>query len=201
VNLGTISRKQLAILALCLPLLIFRVVTSLRDNSPAPVIASADSVPIAEHRLDRLRQLAATVQGKEAVLKQAQAELAKRETGILKADTAAQAGAQLLDVIRRVGMANGIDVRGAEEVNRITPLANDYGAVSVAVNFTCAIEQLVNFLSALADEPQILATTEINISGGNDKNKNVQVRLGLSGVVPKKLVPARRGPLGGGFAF
>lgn len=192
-NVGSISRKQLAILVLGLALLVVRIVTLLRDNSPAPVIASADSAPIAEHRLERLRQLAATVQGKETVLKQAQAELHTREAGILKADTAAQAGAQLLDVIRRVGMANGIDVRGAEEVNRIKPLANDYGEVSVAVNFTCAIEELVNFLAAIGDEPQILATNEINISGGNDKNKNVQVRLSLSGVVLKKLVPQKRG--------
>jgi hypothetical protein len=191
VNVGPISRKQLAILVLGIALLVVRVVTLLRDNSPAPVIASADSIPIAEHRLERLRQLAATVPGKEVVLKQAQAELRTREAGILKADTAAQAGAQLLDVIRRVGMANGIDVRGAEEVNRIKPLANNYGEVSVAVNFTCGIEQLVNFLAALADEPQILATNEINVSGGNDKNKNVQVRLSLSGVVPKKLVPEK----------
>ena len=190
-NAGTLDRKKLAVLVLGLALLVIRVVTLLRDNSPAPVVASADSIPIAEHRLERLRQLAATVQGKEVVLKQAQAELSTREAGILKADTAAQAGAQLLDVIRRVGMANGIDVRGAEEVNRIKPLASDYGEVSVAVNFTCAIEQLVNFLAALADEPQILATNEINVSGGNDKNKNVQVRLSLSGVTPKKLVPKR----------
>jgi Tfp pilus assembly protein PilO len=193
VNVGALDRKKLAILVLGLVLLVIRVVTLLRDNSPAPVVASADSTPIAEHRLERLRQMAATVQGKEAVLKQEQSELRKREAGILKADTAAQAGAQLLDVIRRVGMTNGIDVRGAEEVNRIKPLANDYGEVSVAVNFTCGIEQLVNFLAALADEPQILATNEINISGGNDKNKNVQVRLSLSGVVPKKLVPEKRG--------
>jgi Type II secretion system (T2SS), protein M subtype b len=119
------------------------------------------------------------------------AELSTRESGILKADTSAQAGAQLLDVIRRVAMTNGIDVRGAEDVNRIKALANDYGEVSVTVTFTCAIEQLVNFLAAMANEPQILATNEINVSGGNDKNKNVQVRLSLSGVVPKKLVPKR----------
>jgi hypothetical protein len=189
VNVGTLDRKKLALLVLGVALLVIRVVTLLRDTSAAPVVASADSIPIAEHRLERLRQLAATVKGKAAVLKQAQAELQTREAGILKADTAAQAGAQLLDIIRRVGMADGVDVRGAEEVNRIKPLANDYGEVSVAVNFICGIEQLVNFLSALADEPQILATNEINISGGNDKNKNVQVRLSLSGVVPKKLVP------------
>ncbi len=189
--LGTLDRKKLAILALGVALIALRLATLSRD-APAPVVTQSESIPIAEHRLERMRQLAATVPGKEAVLKRAQAELNTREAGILKADTAAQAGAHLLDVIRQVAMTNGIDARGAEEVNRIKPLANDYGEVSVTVTFTCGIEQLVNFLAAMANEPQILATNEINISGGNDKNKNVQVRLSLSGVVPKKLVPARR---------
>jgi len=190
--LGTLDRKKLVILVIGIALLIIRMVTLFRD-SPAPVVTSAESIPVAERRLERMRQLAATVPGKEAVLKKALADLSARETGVLKADTPAQAGAQLLDIIRRVAMANGIDVRGAEEVARIKPLANDYGEVSVTVPFTCAIEQLVNFLAALANEPQILATSEINISGGNDKNKNVQVRLSLSGVVPKNLLPAKRG--------
>jgi hypothetical protein len=190
-SLGT-DRKKLAILAIGLVLLVVRLVTLFRD-SPAPVVTSMESIPVAERRLEHMRQLVSTVPGKEAVLQKARTELAAREAGILKPDTAAQAGAQLLDVIRRVAMANGIDARGAEEVNRIRPLANDYGEVSVTVAFTCGIEQLVNFLASLANEPQILATNEINISGGNDKNKNVQVRLSLSGVVPKKLVPEKRG--------
>jgi hypothetical protein len=192
--MGTPDPKKLAILLVGVALLVFRLATLFRDT-PAPVVASAESIPMAERRLERMRKLAATVPGEEAVLKQARAELAAREAGILKADTAAQAGAQLLDVIRRAAMANGIDARGAEEVNRVKPLANDYGEVSVTVTFTSGIEQLVNFLAGLANEPQILATNEINVSGGNDKNKNVQVRLSLSGVVPKKLVPERKGAL------
>jgi hypothetical protein len=51
----------------------------------------------------------------------------------------------------------------------------------------------VNFLAALANEPEILATNEIQVSGGNDKKKNVQVRLSLSAVVPRKLVPEKKG--------
>ena len=187
---GALDRRTLAMLLGGVAIiLILRF--GVYSDTPAPVVASSDSVPVAERRLERLRELAATVPGKETVLKQARAELAAREAGILKADTAAQAQAQLLDVIRQIASSNGIDARGAEEL-RVTPLANDYGEVSVAVTFSCAIEQLVNFLSALANEPQILATKEITVSGGNDKKKNVQVRLSLSGVVPKKLVPEKR---------
>jgi len=137
--IGTLDRKKLAVLLAGVALLAIRLVMVFRD-APAPVVASAESIPIAERRLERMRQLAATVPGKEEVLKRAQAELSAREAGILKADTAAQAGAQLLDVIRRAALANGIDARGAEEVNRVKPLANNYGEVSVTVTFTCRIE-------------------------------------------------------------
>jgi type II secretory pathway component PulM len=191
-TLGALDRRTVGILVggvLAVLILRFGVY---RDAPPA-VVAPEESIPAAEHRLERVRQLAATVSGKQAVLQQAQDELRKRETGILRADTAAQAGAQLLDVIRKAAIANGIDARGAEEVNRVKPLANDYGEVSVTVTFACGIEQLVNFLAALTNEPEILATNEINISGGADRNKIVQVRLSLSGVVPKKLVPEKKG--------
>ena len=190
-EIGTLDLRKLFVLVVGLVLLAIVVVRQTRDSSSAPVVAAADSIPLAERRLERLRQLAATVPGKETVLQQARAELQTREAGILKADTAPQAEAQLMDVIRRIAAANGIDARGAEEL-RVRPLANDYGEVLVAVTFTCGIEQLVNFLAALANESQLIATDEINISGGTDKKKAVQVRLSLSGVVPKKLIPAKR---------
>lgn len=190
VEIGTLDRGKLAVLVAGLVLLGIVLVSQSRDSAVAPVVAAADSIPLAERRLERLRLLAATVPGKETVFQQARAEVQSREAGILKADTAPQAQAQLMDVIRRVAMANGIDARGAEEL-RVRPLANDYGEVLVAVTFTCGIEQLVNFLAALANEPQIIATDEINVTGGNDKKKFVQVRLSLSGVVPKSLIPKK----------
>ena len=45
----------------------------------------------------------------------------------------------------------------------------------------------VNLLAGLANEPELLSTNQIQITGGADKNKTIQVRLTLSGVVPKKL--------------
>ena len=66
------------------------------------------------------------------------------------------------------------------------------GEIGQTVAFTCGIEQLVNLLAALANEPQqILATKEISVVGGNDKKKNVQVKLTVSALVPRKLIPKR----------
>jgi hypothetical protein len=193
VNLGTLDRRALLMLLgglLAIAILRFGVY----GGHPAAVVAASDSIPLAEKRLARLREVAATVPGKETVLKAATAELQTREKGMLKADTVPQAEARLQEVIRSVGTANGIDARGMED-QRFKPMGSDYAEVSVTVSFVCGIEQLVNFMAALANEPELLATNSIQITGGNDKKKNIQVRLSLSGVVPKKLLPEKKGPV------
>ncbi len=164
-----------------------------RDEQPG-VVAATTSVPAAEKRLVRLRQAASSVHGKEQLLERAAAELGAREKGMIVADTAAQAQAQVLETLRRVGKTSGIDVRGAEEL-KIRPLADDYGEVLVAVAFNCRIDQLVNFLADLANETQLLATNEMRIASANAKDKSIAVRLGVSGVVSRKLVPAKKGPV------
>ena len=161
-------------------------------DSGGAVVAATESIPQAEQRLERLRKMAATTPGKEELLKKVSADLKIRETGILQAETASQAQGQLLDIIHRIATQNGFDARGAEELREPRPLGNDYGVITVAESFTCGIDQLVDFLADLSREPLIVATDEIHISGGNDKKKNLQVRLSLSGVVPRKLVPVRR---------
>jgi hypothetical protein len=156
------------------------------------VVTAIDSIPMAEKRLARLRQLAASVPGKQAVLKTITAEAQLREKGILQAPTAQQAQAHLLETIRRVGKGEGIEVRGGE-FPELRPLGDEYGEASVAVNFECRIEELVNFLAALTKEPELLATNEIRIASANPKEKTVSVRLTLAGVVPRNLVPVKRG--------
>ena len=71
-------------------------------------------------------------------------------------------------------------------------LGKDYGQVSVGQNFTCGIDQLVNFLSAIANEPEILATDTIIVAPVRNKNKDITVRLTLSGVIAKNLVPQKK---------
>ena len=143
-TVGTLDRRLIFLLLGAL-LLIAVLRFGVYGDRQTAVVAPSESIPAAENRLERLRRIAATVPGKEAVLKQASAELETREKGILKADTAAQAQAQLLNVIHTVAAANGIDARGAEGFPAPKPLAADYGEVSVAVTFTCGIDQFVNF--------------------------------------------------------
>ena len=184
-SFGTLDRKT-AILWISgvAVILIFRFFV-LADRSPA-VVAASESAPMAEKRLARLRQIAATVPGKEALMKQASGELESREKGMLKAETSAQAQAQLQELLHKVGAANQIDIRGIEDM-RVKLLGTDYGEASVTVRFTCLIEQLVNLLAALATQPELISTNQIQITGNADKNKVIQVRLTLSGVVSRKL--------------
>jgi hypothetical protein len=189
---GTLDRRSIIVLALGVALVMVVRFVVLADKQPA-VVPVSDSIPLAEQRLARLREIAATVPGKRKAAQQAAAELAVREKGMILADTAAQAQAQLLEIIRRTGKDEGIDVRGAEEM-KVRPLADDYGEVVVAVSFICRIDQLVNFMAALANRPELLATSDIRVATSNAKEKTVSVRLGLSGVVPRKLVPEKKGP-------
>jgi Type II secretion system (T2SS), protein M subtype b len=189
-NFGTLDRKTAILWISAVAAIVFVRFFVLADRSPE-VVAASESAPMAEKRLERLRQIAATVPGKEVLMKQASGELESREKGILRAETSAQAQAQLQELLHRVGAANGIDIRGIEDM-RVKLLGADYGEASVTVRFTCLIEQLVNLLAALATQPELISTNQILITGSADKNKIIQVRLTLSGVVSRKLAQEKK---------
>lgn len=183
-------RRALTMLAVGVPIaLIANFLVTRGTDAP---VASSDSVPVAENRLARLRQIAATVPGKEAVLKQVSAELAMRERGIIVTDTAPQAQARLLEIARRIGKTEGMDIRGGD-FGAPKLLGSDYGEVSVGVAFECRIEQFINFLAALSREADLIAPSDIRINTADVKEKTVNVRMTLSGVVPRKIVPVKKG--------
>ena len=187
------KRDQRALLLLAAAAVVMLLLKLSTRSGPEVAEAATDSVEMAEKKLARLRQLAATVPGKEALLKQANEQLAAREAGIIQAQTAQQAQAQLLQVIRELGKKEGFDARGGE-FGPVSPLGADYGEVSVAVAFECGIDHFVNFLAALTSEKALLASSEMRISAANPKEKTVTVRLTLSGVIPRHLVPEKKGP-------
>lgn len=165
-------------------------------DSPAAgeVDAPRESISSAEKRLDRMRKLAAQVPGREEIYKQVSAQLAAREKRILQADTAAQAQAQLLQTVRRVahGQSPAVEIR-ASEFGNVRPLGDNYGEVPVTVTIECGIEQLLNIVTELTTQPEITAVSEMRIYSANQKQKTTNVRLSVSAVVPKRLVPEKKG--------
>jgi len=166
----------------------------LPGEAPAPVVAVTGDIPATERRLARLRELAASVPGKQEVLKTVTAELEAREKAVIRADTAAQAQARVLEIVRRAAKAlpAPIEVRSTE-LGQIRPFSDDYGEALVSVSFECRIEELVNLLAEITAQPELVALSELRVGSGNPKQKTVSVRVTVSGIVPRNLVPAKKG--------
>ena len=192
------QRDRRALLILLSSLIVGAVYEFWPVSAPAPVAVSAgESVAQSEQRLARMRELAATVSAKEGVLKQVQAELAQREQGVLQADTAPQAQAQMIQLVRRLALAEmpPVEIRSTE-IGLVTPLGDAYGAANVSFQFDCGIEQLVNLLAALGSQNELVAPSDLRVTSANPKDKMVGVRLTITGVVPAKLLPAHPGRKG-----
>ena len=187
-------RDKKALTGLAVVGLILLIVNYTVPKDPALVAASsgsADSVELAQQRAAGLRQIGALVPAREAVMKQVSSDLADREKSLISGDTAAQAQAAVQEVAVRVGKGNQIDIRGGDFPAPKT--FDDYGMVYTTVTFECHIEQLVNFLADLSHQPELVIPSEERITAGQQKQKLVNVRMILAGVVPKKLIPEKKG--------
>ncbi len=160
----------------------------------AKITAPVESVDRAEKHLAMLRRQAAKLPGKEAVLNQVSLELAQREKGLVPGDTAEQAQAQLLEIVKRVAQQQlpPLDV-GQVELGRPRPFGTAYGQVNVSITVTCRIDELVNYLTGLSAQPELIATEEIRFGTAHPKQKTMPVRLTISGLVARRLVPVRKG--------
>jgi hypothetical protein len=157
---------------------------------------SMQSMEQAEARLARLRDIAASVPAKETVLKSVAAELATRENGLIQADTAQQAQALLIQMIRQLALSEAVPVEiRSTEIGAVVPYGDAYGAVSIAVQMECRVEQLINLLAAVGSRPELVAPSELRVSSSSPKEKTLGVRLTLTALVPRKLVPEKKGAL------
>ena len=184
------DQKALGILAAAVALWALLQFVVLPDKStPAAGVVSLSSAQLRQ-RLALLRQTAAVLPVREALLKQSNADVADRERGIIPGDTAAEAQSELLQTAVRVGKANQLDVRSSDFG---APKAfGDYGIVYATVSFDCHIEQLLNFLADLTREQQLIVPSEERITSSNPKEKIMAVRMVLAGVVAKKLIPEKK---------
>lgn len=154
------------------------------------VRASESSVPMAERRLERVRELAATVPGKQKLLDGVVAQLKAREKGLIEAETGAQAQAQLSQVIRKLMRAQSPPMEtGQVELGPIQALGKDYGEAVLTIGTNCRIEQLVNLLADLSRQPEAIAPRELRVLAADARQKTIGVRLTVSAVLPRRLVP------------
>lgn len=185
------DRRALAALVVCVVLgLACRFWPS--SDAPAVVAPTTDNIALAEKRLAKLRETAATVPAKEKIRKQVADDLALREKGLIAAPTAAQAQAQLIQIVRRLGALETppVEIR-ATEIGPVRPLGDAYGEALVSVQIECRIDQLINILAAIPAQPELVATSDLRVISSNAKDKAVGVRLTLSGIVPRNLVPEK----------
>ena len=153
-----------------------------------PASATGETIDMAEQRLARLRDIAATAPAKQEVLKKVAGELALREQGLIRAETVQQAQAQMITVLRELVGLETLEIRSTEYA-AVEPFGDGYGLAPVRVQFECRMAQLVNILAGLAARPQLMATRDFQILANNPKEKTVRVALTVVGVVPKELVP------------
>ena len=192
-NLNERERKLLIGGGIAVAAILIYYFASSSSSAPA-VSAPTDTPEAAEKRLADLRQRAATVPGKEAVLKEVSTQLAKREKGLIQADTAPQAQAQLLQVVRRVARAQSPPVEiGQVELSEPRAFAGVYGEVSLTITMTCGIEQLVQMIADLSAQPEIVATNDLRIGAAHERLKTMPVRMVVSALVPRRLVAEKKG--------
>ncbi len=166
------------------------------DSAATAVVpAGADTPEALERQLQRLRKKQAELPVKESAAKDLLAQLDTREKGLIRADTLAQAQAQMAQLIRQTGRAQGIDFRS---LSMGTPrvYGGEYGEIVLTAAADCKIEQIVNFMAELTKLPELVATEDMRInSNGNVKEKNLSMQVTISGLVPRKLVPEKRAGL------
>jgi Type II secretion system (T2SS), protein M subtype b len=163
-----------------------------RDTKPKRVEDAESSVSLAEKRLQRLRAIAAALPERERNWKLISDDLAKREKVLLVADDKELAQEKLLEIVRKLAQSQvpPIDVR-AQELGQ-AKRNGDYGEVLVTLTLACRIEQLVNYLADLPAQPEAIACEDLRVGSTNAETKVMQVRVTIAGLVPAKLVPAKK---------
>ena len=78
------------------------------------------------------------------------------------------------------------------EFSPVKQFGSSYGEVTVTISAECGIEQLLNFMADLSSQPELIATSSMQLGQANPKKKTLPVRMTISGLVPKRLAPERK---------
>jgi Tfp pilus assembly protein PilO len=183
------DRRALLILLLVLAVIGFRWGLAAFSSSRAQVIAPASSKERLLTILADRRKAAAAIPQKKEVLQRLTADLALREGGLILADTAPQAQAQLLQTLKNAA-SEGQPPLELKQIELPAPrlFSDAYGEVAVSASIQCGIDELLNLVAELTANPQIIATDDISLATANQNLKTLQVRLTVTGLVHRTLI-------------
>jgi Tfp pilus assembly protein PilO len=192
VNLPKLSKRErnlVVVWGVCV--VVFTAIYFWPANTISTVGAVAET-PQIEKRLTRLRRQVAGEPDRRAALKKLEDELQRQEKSLIQADTAAQAQAQMVLLVRRVASAQTPPIT-LNDANFGEPRrAGDYGEVVLTTAVDCQIDQILNFMVDVSNLHELIALTDVQLGQANGKKKIIQARLTFSGLVAGKLVPAKK---------
>jgi type II secretion system (T2SS) protein M len=145
-------------------------------------VQSAEAINQKELALRREQRLLANTGLEKTQHSAAQDRVKDLETGLLESASTSLANAEWQRLIRLVAESKGI-VLGSSEFLRVESLSPEYSLVTGRVQFRCRLDQLVNFLVAVAASPKALSVKQLTISplqAGPEERLNVQMIMGAA---------------------
>jgi hypothetical protein len=152
--------------------------------------ASSEGVQQKEVELRRDKRLVAEEQLERAALSTATERLKGLEAGLLESSTPSLASAEWQHLVGQLAESKGIEL-GSSELLRTQDLGAGYSLVTGRAQFRCRLDQLVDFLVALAGSPKLLSVTALSAfasQGDKEGRLNVQVTIAAAA---RTLKPAK----------
>ena len=172
-----IALTAAAVAAVLFMLLNFGVFPLFEHLGTSPEVVQQNEV-----ELRRDMRLLAGAELEKTHLSAAGERLKGLEAGLLESPSPSLANAEWQRLVGQLADSKGIEL-GSSEFLRTQELDAGYSLVTGRVQFRCRLDQLVDFLVALAGFPRLLSVTSLTVSGsqGDPQGKlNVQLIIGAA---------------------
>jgi hypothetical protein len=167
-----IALGVLAAAAVLFILMDFAVLPLLDQVSTKP-----DTVAQKEAELRRERRLLAEKEFEKAHRAAAQDRVKVLEAGLLGSNSPSLANAEWQRLVGQMADSKGLEL-GSREFLRVQDLGAGYSLVLGRVQLRCRLDQLVDFLAALAASPKLLSVTGLTVlSNPSDAQGRLSVQL------------------------
>ena len=182
------DRRALIMLGVAVALFLVLQLDMFAPSAASGPAASDAALDALEQRLQLAQIQARQRPLTEAELSAAQRRLERVESRLLESADPALAQAEMRSLVGQLLDAEGIPLRSS----RFSPVKLEqdrYAQVPLVVEFTCGIEQMVNFMAAIANSSRLLATRDIRIRPDKPEVKSIAVTMTVAGFLPMDRAP------------